>query len=491
MMHEQGQSDSRVKPERAPNKALSRGGAGGKAAGQGEDATAPHTPDAGPEEGMLTAMARIRAAVKREPEGQLTALYHHVYDMTQLRAAYLGLKRGVAAGVDGETWQHYGQNLEANLQELSGRLRRGAYRAEPVRRVYIAKADGRQRPLGVPALEDKIVQSVVSQILTVIWEEEFVGFSYGFRPGRSPHQALAALAVGIQEKRVNWVLDADIRGFYDTLSHEWLVKFVEHRIGDRRMVALIQKWLKAGVLEEGRWAPSEEGTPQGSLVSPVLANVYLHYAFDLWVQQWRKRKAHGDVIVVRYADDFVVGFEHCEDAERFQGELAERLAKFNLQLHAEKTRLIEFGRWAVAKRVRRGAGKPETFDFLGFTHICGKTRSGRFVVLRQTMRKRMRAKLKAIKMELKRRLHVPLPDQARWLASVLQGHYQYYGVPLNSRALATFRYRVVALWKRALERRSQRQRLTWERMERLARHWLPNPRICHPYPSLQRLLVKT
>jgi RNA-directed DNA polymerase len=440
---------------------------------------------------MQAALARIRAAVRRHKEEQFTSLYHHVYNIEHLREAYLGLKQGAAAGADGETWQHYGQNLEANLQDLAGRLRRGAYRAIPVRRVYIPKADGRQRPLGVPALEEKIVQSVVSQILTVIWEEEFLGFSYGFRPGRSPHQALDALTVGIQERRVNWVLDADIRGFYDTLSHEWLGKFVAHRIGDGRILALIQKWLKAGVLEDGCWTPSEEGAPQGGLVSPALSNVYLHYAFDLWVQQWRKRNAHGDIIVVRFADDFVVGFEHRADAERFRGELVERLRKFHLELHAEKTRLIEFGRYAMTNRAKRGEGKPETFDFLGFTHMCGQTRQGRFTVLRQTMRKRVRAKLKALKMELKRRLHDPLPKQAEWLKSVLRGHYQYYGVPMNSRALVTFRYRVVALWKRALERRSQKGRITWKRMERLARQWLPNPRVCHPYPSLQRLIVRT
>ncbi len=491
MMNEHGQSDSRIVPEKVPNKAMSRGGAGGKAAGQREGAAAPHTPDAGPEAGVQAALARLRAAVERNKQERLTSLYHHVYNIDQLRQAYYGLKRGAAAGVDGETWQQYGQNLEGNLQALCGKLRRGAYRALPVRRVYIPKADGRQRPLGIPALEDKIVQSVVTQILTVIWEAEFVGFSYGFRPGRSAHHALAALTVGIQEKRVNWVLDADLRGFYDTLSHEWLIKFVEHRIGDGRIVALIQKWLKAGVMEAGSWTPSEEGTPQGGIVSPVLANIYLHYAFDLWVQQWRQRKAHGDLIVVRYADDFVVGFEHVEDAEQFQGELRARLGRFHLELHAEKTRLLEFGRYAAANRERRGAGKPETFDFLGFTHICGKARKGWFVVLRQTMRKRMRAKLKAIKLELKSRMHDPIPTQGKWLASVLRGHYQYYAVPRNYQALWTFRYRVIRLWKRALKRRSQRGRITWERMDRLVNQWLPRPKICHPYPSLRGLLVRT
>jgi group II intron reverse transcriptase/maturase len=439
---------------------------------------------------MTAALARIRLAVRRARTDKLTALYHHVYHVDHLRAAYFALKREAAPGVDGETWQHYGQDLEANLQDLSGRLRRGAYRATPVRRGYIPKPDGRQRALGVPALEDKIVQSVTAQICSAIWEEEFLGFSYGFRPGRNPHHALDALTVGIERKRVNWVLDADLRGFFDTLSHEWLVKFVEHRIGDKRIVRLIQQWLKAGVLEEGSWTPKEEGTPQGGLISPVLANVYLHYAFDRWVHDWRKRQAHGEVIVVRYADDFVLGFEHRAEAEQFQGDLTERLRKFNLELHADKTRLIEFGRFAATNRARRGAGKPETFNFLGFTHICGKTRKGWFTVMRQTMRKRMRAKLKALKVELKRRRHDPIPEQGKWLRSVVLGHFRYFGVPMNGPALSEFRYHVVSLWKRALERRSQKARILWERMGRLARTWLPYPHICHPYPS-QRLNVIT
>jgi group II intron reverse transcriptase/maturase len=440
--------------------------------------------------GMTAALERIRLAVRRDKGEKLTSLYHHVYNVDHLREAYWGLKRRAAPGVDGETWQHYGQDLEANLQDLSGRLARGAYRANPVRRAYIPKLDGRQRPLGVPALEDKIVQSVVADVLTVIWEEEFLGFSYGFRPGRGPHNALDALSVGLMRKPVSWVLDADIRGFYDTIDHEWLVQVVEHRVGDRRVVRLIRKWLKAGVLEDGSWRPSEEGTPQGGLVSPVLANIYLHYAFDQWAHQWRRRQAQGAVIIVRYADDFVVGFAHREDAERFQRDLAERLGCFKLELHADKTRLIEFGRYAAQNRQACGEGKPETFNFLGFTHICGKTRKGRFTVLRKTMRKRMQAKLKAIKLELKRRLHVPIPDQGKWLRSVLNGHYRYYGVPMNGRVLSTFRQQVVWLWKRALGRRSQRGRITWERMVRLACKWLPYPHIYHPWPS-QRLVVKT
>jgi RNA-directed DNA polymerase len=441
-------------------------------------------------EGMQAVLERIRAAVKKEKEAKLTSLYHHVYRIEHLREAYYGLKKKAAPGVDGETWQHYGENLEANLKDLSERLARGAYRALPVRRKYIPKPDGRQRPLGVPALEDKIVQSVTSKILTVIWEQEFLGFSYGFRLGRNPHNALDALAVGIQRKRVNWVLDADIRGFFDTISHEWLEKFIEHRIGDPRIIALIRKWLKAGVMEEEQWRLSDEGTPQGGIISPVLANIYLHYAFDQWVQQWRKQNARGDVIVVRYADDFVVGFEHRQEAERFQVELAERLKKFNLELQAEKTRLIEFGRYAASNRERRGEGKPETFNFLGFTHYCGSTRKGNFVVIRQTMRKKMRTKLKAIKLEMKRRMHWSIPKQASWLAAVIRGHAQYYGVPFNSNALTQFRNQVIQLWRRSLKRRSQKSYITWERINFLAKKWLPYPHICHPYPS-ERLHVIT
>lgn len=437
---------------------------------------------------MEAALKRIRIAVEREKEVKFTALYQHVYNVNHLREGYFNLKRHAAPGWDGQTWQEYGRALEENLRDLSERLRRGAYWATPVRRVYIPKADGRQRPLGIPTLEDKIVQWVTAQVFTVIWEAEFLGFSYGFRRGRNPHNALDALTVGVTQKQVNWVLDADIRGFYDTISHEWLEKSIEHRVGDKRIVRLIQKWLKAGVLEEGSWTPSEEGTPQGGLISPVLANIYLHYAFDLWAHQWRKRNARGEVIFVRYADDFVVGFEHRGEAEQFQRELTERLRKFNLELHADKTRLIEFGRYAATNREKRGESKPETFNFLGFTHICGKTRKGYFTVKRQTMRKRLRAKVRAVKMELRRRLHEPIPKQGAWLRSVILGHFRYYGVPMNSPALSEFRNQIVRVWKRALERRSQKARLIWERMSRLVRNWLPYPRIYHLYPS-QRLIV--
>lgn len=438
-----------------------------------------------------SALERVRQAARGDRKMRFTALLHHIYDVDRLRAAYLGLKRDAAAGVDGETWRHYGEELESHLQDLAARLKRGAYRAKPVRRAYIPKADGRQRPLGVPALEDKIVQRATVEVLNAVYETDFLGFSYGFRPGRSQHDALDALYTGLLTKKVSWVLDLDIRGFFDTIDHGWLVRFVEHRIADRRVVRLIQKWLSAGVLEEGKRMRVEEGTPQGGSASPLLANVYLHYVFDLWAQQWRQKQANGDVIVVRFADDVVMGFQHRADAERFLVELRERLAQFHLELHADKTRLLEFGPFAAERRRRRGEGKPETFDFLGFTHICAKKRSnGRFTVLRQTIRKRLQAKLSAVKAELRRRMHQPIGEQGAWLRSVVAGHVRYYGVPMNGRALWLFRDQVGRLWLRTLRRRSQRRRLTWERMRLHIARWLPPARPCHPYP-LVRLGVVT
>jgi group II intron reverse transcriptase/maturase len=351
--------------------------------------------------------------------------------------------------------------------------------------VYIPKADGRQRPLGVPALEDKLVQRAVVEVLNAIYETDFLGFSYGFRPGRSAHQALDALALGIQNERVNWVLDADIRSFFDTLEHGWLVKFLEHRIADRRVVRLVQKWLAAGVLEDGEWRRSEEGTVQGGSISPLLANIYLHYVFDLWVQRWRRRQARGAVVVARFADDFVVGFEHREEAERFLMELRERFQRFGLKLHSDKTRLLPFGRKA-AWEWRQGRGeKPGTFNFLGFTHSCGKTRKGRFMVLRRTMRKRMQAKLAQVKAELRRRMRHPVPEQGAYVRSVVQGYARYHGLPGNSAAISAFRFAVSRLWYRTLRRRSQRVRLNWQRMTRLVARWLPPARTCHPYPWLR------
>lgn len=432
-----------------------------------------------------SALERVRQAAKRDRKQRFTALLHHVYDPIRLRAAYDALKRNAAPGVDGETWRHYGERLEENLHDLAGRLKRGAYRAYPVRRAYIPKTDGRQRPLGVPALEDKIVQRAVVEVLNAIYESEFLGFSYGFRPRRSPHNALDALSVGLMTKQVNWVLDADIRGFFDTLDHGWLVRFIEHRIADRRIGRLIQKWLTAGVLEDGQRIQSEVGTVQGGSISPLLANVYLHYVFDLWVQRWRQRHARGTVIVVRFADDFVLGFEHRAEAERFLAELRERFARFGLVLHPEKTRLIEFGRHATERRRARGLGKPDTFNFLGFTHCCAKTRRGGFTVLRQTMRQRWQAKLQAVKLELRRRLHLPIPEVGAYLRAIVRGHVNYYGVPMNAHAITSFHRAVGRLWHRMLLRRSQTARVPWSRMERLIRRWLPPARVCHPYPLVR------
>jgi group II intron reverse transcriptase/maturase len=427
---------------------------------------------------------------RKDRELRFTALLHHIDNPDTLRKAYFRLKREAAPGVDGQTWGAYGEALEENLRNLSARLNRGAYRAKPVRRVYIPKADGRQRPLGVPVLEDKLVQRATVEVLNAIYETDFLGFSYGFRPGRSQHDALDALYTGLLTRKVNWVLDADIRGFFDAIDHGWLVKFVEHRIADRRVVRLIQKWLNAGVLEDGTRTRSVEGTPQGGSVSPLLANVYLHYVFDLWVQQWRTKQTRGDMIVVRYADDFIVGFQDKSEAEQFLADLRERFRKFQLELHPDKTRLLEFGPFAAANCRRRGWGKPETFNFLGFTHICAKKRNGRYTVLRQTMRSRLQAKLKAVKAELRRRWHDPIPAVGQWLRSVVRGHIRYYGVPMNGPALGTFRFQVGRLWHHALARRSHKGHVTWERMRRLIHHWLPPARICHPYP-LRRMGVIT
>lgn len=439
---------------------------------------------------VRSALERVRAAAKKGKEKRFTTLLHHIYSTDTLREAYLRLDRKAAPGVDGLTWQQYGEGLEDKLQDLSSRLKRGGYRARPVRRVYIPKADGRKRPIGVTTVEDKVVQQAAVMVLNAVYETDFLGFSYGFRPGRSQHNALDALAVGLDRKKVNWVLDADIQGFFDAISHEWLVRFVEHRIADQRVVRLIRKWLNAGVLEDGKRMHVEEGTPQGGSISPLLANIYLHYAFDLWAHHWRKKQANGDVIIVRYADDFVVGFQHRAEAERFLNDLRARLARFGLTLHPDKTRLIEFGRFADRKRRGRGEGKPESFDFLGFTHYCGKTKNGKFAVRRRTMSTRLRRKLKDVRDELRRRRHDPVPEVGAWLKSVLDGHFRYYGVPHNRQALNVFRSEIARLWRRTLSRRSQKGYVTWERMARLKRRWLPSIRIHHPYPD-KRLRVTT
>ena len=433
-------------------------------------------------ESVPQGLDRVRQAAKVRKKERFTALLHHV-NVDLLRDAYFWLQRNAAPGVDGVTWQEYAQDLEANLVDLYARIHRGAYRALPSRRKYIAKPDGRQRPLGIAALEDKIVQRAVVEVLNAIYEEDFLGFSYGFRPGRSQHDALDALAAAITHMKVNWILDADIRSFFDSVSHEWLVRFLEHRIGDPRVIRLIRKWLKAGVMEKGLITPTEEGTPQGAVASPLLANVYLHYAFDLWAQRWRQHHAHGNVIFVRYADDMVCGFEHEADAQRFRADLQQRMEKFALSLHPDKTRLIEFGRFAAKDRTRRGLGKPETFNFLGFTHICGRSRKGGFQLKRKSRRDRMRAKLRAIKEELRRRMHAPIPQQGQWLGRVVRGYFAYHAVPTNVASLSAFRHHVEDLWRRALRRRSQKDHTTWVRIARLAADFLPAPRILHPWPD--------
>ncbi len=496
-MHEHGKSDKPIVPRKSANKGVpatraapaesmeGRGLAKGNSDQQTRTRTQRRTLD------LQQALDRIREVAVSDKEAKFTSLWHHVYDIERLRQAYRCMKPKAAPGVDGLTWAAYGEDLERNLTDLSGRLRRGAYRAKPVKRVYIPKADGRQRPIGIPALEDKLVQAATTEVLSAVYEADFKGFSYGFRPGRGAHDALDALSVGITTRKVSWVLDADIRGFFDAIDHEWLMKFMEHRIADQRVLRHVKKWLNAGVLENGQKTRSDRGTPQGGSISPLLANIYLHYAFDLWADRWRRTDAGGDVIIVRYADDFVLGYQHKDDAERFLAALAERLRKFHLELHPDKTRLLEFGRFASENRQQGGQGKPETFDFLGFTHYCGKTRKGWFAVIRKTSAKRRRAKLAALKGDFRKRLHASIGEVGAWLGSVVRGHNQYFGVPRNSTALASFRFAVVGLWHKTLCRRSQRATVTWERMQRIADRWIPKPCIVHPYPSQRLRLVMT
>jgi len=388
---------------------------------------------------VTQALERIRKVARARKKERFTALFHHL-SIEQLEDSFDELKQNAAPGVDGLTWEAYDADLERNLADLHSRLHRGAYWALPSRRMYIPKSDGRQRPLAVAALEDKIVQRAVVALLNAIYEEDFLGFSYGFRPGRGAHDALDALCVGIHGKKVSFILDADIRSFFDEISQEWLIRFLEHRIGDRRIIRLIHKWLKAGILEDGVVSVSERGTGQGSVISPLLANIYLHYALDLWAARWRRREATGDMIIVRYADDFIIGFQHESDARRFLDEMRERLGRFALSLHPEKTRLIEFGRFAAERRKRRGLGKPDTFNFLGFTFICGKTRTGKFQLQRKTRRDRMKAKLRNIKETLRRCMHRPIPEQGKWLGRVVRGYFNYHAVPTNARALDVFRH---------------------------------------------------
>ena len=434
--------------------------------------------------GVSQGLAGVRKVAKERKQERFTTLLHHL-TIDLLRGSYYALKKSAAPGVDGVRWREYEEGLEDRLIDLKDRIHRGAYRAQPSRRIYIPKADGRKRPIGIAALEDKIVQQAVVTILNEVYEVDFRGFSYGFRPGRSPHQALDALSVGIQRKRVNWILDADIRGFFDQMSHEWTMKFVQHRIADERILRLIQKWLKAGVSEDGEWSETRIGTPQGAVISPLLANVYLHYVFDLWLEAWREKVAEGDVIAIRFADDLVVGFEHRAEAERFVKEFTKRLAKFGLELNPEKTRLIEFGRFAQANRKARGEGEPESCTFLGFTHQCGTNSAGKFTIWRRTVRKRLEAKLQQVKQTLRARMHEPVAQIGDWLKRVLNGYYQYHAVPGNWASLQRFRLQIGRYWRHVLRRRSQRGRVTAARMARLYDRWLPRPRLMHPYPSVR------
>ena len=493
MMHDREKSHSAIVAAKPTNKAEATSDA---------DAAEPVEPRAGTKrsEGeqsthrtqgwvrVTQALDRVRQVARLRKEEKFTALFHHL-SVGLFREAFFALKRDAAPGVDGLTWRTYEADLERNLTDLHSRVQRGAYRALPSRRAYIPKADGKQRPLAVAALEDKIVQRATVAVLNCIYEEEFLGFSYGFRPKRGPHDALDALVVGISTRRVNFILDADVASFFDSVSKDWLVRFVEHRIGDKRIIRLIRKWLKAGVLEDGVVTVGEIGTGQGSVISPLLANIYMHYVFDLWANRWRQHEAQGDMVIVRYADDFVVGFEHEADARRFWDALRARLEGFALSLHPDKTRLIEFGRHATDRRARAGLGKPETFKFLGFVFICGKTRRGKFLVHRRSRRDRMRTRLTEIKKELRKRMHQPIPEQGRWLAQVVRGYFAYHAVPTNGLRISAFRYHVVKYWLRTLRRRSQKDRFTWERIKRLANDWLPQPRTLHPWPSA-RFAVK-
>ena len=430
------------------------------------------------------ALERLRQAARQREKERFTSLLHHV-DPAMLRTAFYAMKRDAAPGVDGMTWETYEQDLDRRIETLHERVHAGTYRALPSRRSYIPKEDGSKRPLAVAALEDKIVQRAVAAVLSAIHEEDFLGFSYGFRPNRSQHDALDAVIVGISSKKVNYILDADIRSFFTEVSQQWVVRFLEHRIGDKRIIRLVQKWLRSGILEDGIVTIEEKGTGQGSVISPLLSNIYLHYVFDLWAERWRRREATGDMIMVRYADDTVVGFQHESDARRFRDAMRDRLREFSLSLHPEKTRLIEFGRFAAQNCKRRGRSKPETFKFLGFVLICDKSRRGDFRIRRKSRRDRMCAKLREIKEGLRHRMHRPIPETGKWLAQIVAGYFAYHAVPTNSPALSAFRYHVLVLWHRQLCRRSQRASVLWTRMTKLADEFLPPPRVLHPWPSVR------
>jgi len=485
MMHGPEKSDSAVVAVKLANKVeQSAAELAEPRAGTKENASQQSTRRAQDRESVSQALERVRLAARRGKQVRFTALLHHI-NPEMLRMAFYAIKRDAAPGVDGMTWETYEQGLDQRIEDLHAKVHAGAYRAQPSRRRYIPKEDGSKRPLAVAALEDKIVQRAVAALLNEIYEGDFLGFSYGFRPGRSQHDALDALIVGISSRKVNFILDADIRSFFTEVSQDWVVRFLKHRIGDKRIIRLVQKWLRAGVLEDGAVTIEEKGTGQGSVISPLLANVYLHYVFDLWAERWRRRETTGDMIMVRYADDIVVGFQRESDARRFWDAMRERLREFALTLHPDKTRLIAFGRFAAQNREKRGLGKPETFKFLGFVLICGRSRRGDFQIRRKSRRDRRSAKLREIKEALQERRHVPIPEVGRWLAQVVAGYFAYHAVPTNSPALSAFRYHLVVLWHRQLCRRSQRAYVAWERMAKLADEFLPKPRVLHPWPSVR------
>ena len=483
MMNGGGKSDSAIVAGKPTNKAGQPAAESVEPSAEAEgNASQQSTRRAQGRESVSQALERIRQVARQRKKERFTSLFHHI-SVELLRVAFFALKRDAAPGVDGLTWRDYEADLDRKIEDLHARVHRGAYRALPSRRHYIPKADGQQRPLAIAALEDKIVQKAACAVLNAIYEEDFLGFSYGFRPKRSQHDALDALITGIHCTKVNYIFDADLRSFFDSVSQQWLIRFLKHRINDTRMLRLIQKWLKAGVLEDGVLTVSDRGTGQGSVISPLLANVYLHYVFDLWAERWRHREAVGNVIIVRYADDLIIGFELDKDARRFQEAMCDRLREFSLSLHPEKTRLIEFGRFAVERRAHRRLGKPETFNFLGFTFICERNSRGQFLVKRTTRRDRMRATLRRVKEELRRRMHEPIPEQGAWLKQLVRGFFAYHAVPTNGPALRAFYYHVTRIWLRTLRRRGQKDRFSWQRMQRLAADWLPQPRILHPYPD--------
>ena len=437
----------------------------------------------------MSRLARVRESAVRHRKQSFTALLHHLTP-TLLEESFYQLKRAAAEGVDGVSWREYEEDLGRRLEDLHQRIHKGRYRPRPARRVYIPKADGTKRPLSILSIEDKIVQQAVVSMLNQIYETDFLGFSYGFRPQRSQHDALDSLAWSITRKRVNWVLDLDIQKFFDTVDHEWLIRMIRHRVQDKRLIKLIVRWIKVGVVDEaGMRQPSERGVPQGSVISPLLANIYLHYVFDVWSHQWRQKKAKGDVTVVRYADDVVLGFQHEADAREYLGLLTQRLQAFGLAAHPEKTRLIRFGRYAMSQRAARGEGRPETFDFLGFTHYCTTCRRGRFKLGRKTSRMRLVKQIQAVKRELRQRMHLPVRENLAWLNRVVRGHINYFGVPGNSPAIGRFRMEIVRRWMKLLRRRSQRTRLNWAKFSPWVDRNLVKARIVHPYPE-QRFRAK-